>query len=570
MLQIATGKLFAHQPGQRNQLRGVVHTNLQLYGRGPIETVAGRLLATSALRDRGMAVYEMTELIEGGPNPGAIVSHGMDPYLSDFSSIVSFALNVTCTPDHELTCRLTGGQPGALVGVAPNSLVRRVFDHQVWCQDEDASYLVEFVDQLIGLDRKTYLACMRAIRSYVTALHRLLDDPELTYTMLVASIESLAQGFDGHNPKWEDYPEEKRRRIDNALRDTDVQTRERVKTALLEIEHVAASRRFCDFTLDHLQPSFFREEAEESENPLGRADLRRALMRAYGLRSRHIHELKELPKLLTAIPSYGESLRSGGVTILSFQGMARLVRHVITEFIGHQRTVTTEDYDYSRERAGIVHVPLAPQYWIGQVENLTTASGRRRLEGFLEQVSAFLCKGEDAPVTDLRDVLLKFEELLPHISKDERRSVVTLYILFNKLFLVDEPLPNLEEVMVDYGSEVTGPCVEALVLHLLLGTGPDWTLEDHQEVHDDYLRAQGSGSCLRIPRDLRAGLTLALAERYQAEGDADRAYDLISTALENHPGNRFLRQLELGFVPERPINWQLQDLVSNPEPDQAK
>ena len=110
MLQIASGKLFANKPAQRNELRGVVYTNLQLYGREPIETVAGRLLPTSSLGVPNSAVYELTELIEDPLVPGAVASHGIDPYISDFADIVSFVLNVTCTPDAEVTSRLTGGR----------------------------------------------------------------------------------------------------------------------------------------------------------------------------------------------------------------------------------------------------------------------------------------------------------------------------------------------------------------------------------------------------------------------------------------------------------------------------
>lgn len=566
MLQIATGKLFIHEPEYRNELRGVVHTNLQLHSSLPIETKAGRLLPTSFLRDTGIAVYELTELIEGRPDsgPGVLVSHGIDPYLSDFAIIVSFALNVTCTTDGQLTRRLTSSQPGALVGVAPKSLIRRAFDRQVWCQEEDARKLIEFIDALMGLKRKTYLACMRAIRSYVTGLHRLLDDPGLTYTLLVASIESLAQRFDGHSPEWEDYPQEKRLKLEEALKEADDLTRRRVKRALLEIEHVAISRRFREFTLRHIQPSYFREEASELVNPIGHADLLSALKRAYDLRSSHIHRLKELPTLLTDFPHYGESLRTDKDTILTFQGLARLARHVISEFIKRQPTVKTEAYDYSRELAGIIQVPLAPQYWIGSAPSLTASSGQKRLEGFLGQLTTLLQEGQEPAITDLREVLVKTERLLPTVSKRQRRPFVVLYILFNKLVLHNVPLPNYEAVMERYISDTADPCIESMVLHLLLGTIPEWTLEEHQRVHDDYLRSQGKRNCLQVPIELRAGLSLALAERYQALGDAERARALISVAVENHPGNSFLYRLEQSFEPERPIIWQLEDLSSHP------
>jgi hypothetical protein len=88
---------------------------------------------------------------------------------------------------------------------------------------------------------------MKAIRTYVTGLHRVADDLELAYTLLVASIESLAQDFDGHEGSWNDFDETKRKKIDQALADADVATADRVRAALVEIEHLALSRRFRDF-----------------------------------------------------------------------------------------------------------------------------------------------------------------------------------------------------------------------------------------------------------------------------------------------------------------------------------
>ena len=150
-------------------------------------------------------------------SPGALVSHTVAPYLKDFAAVVSFALNVICTPDYELAARLTGARPGVLTESPPNQHIRRAFDNRVWCQDEDAAHLVQFVENLIGLDRKSFLAAMRSIRTYVNGLHRLADDFGLAYALLVASIESLAQDFDGHLAAWSDYEESKRLAIDKAL-----------------------------------------------------------------------------------------------------------------------------------------------------------------------------------------------------------------------------------------------------------------------------------------------------------------------------------------------------------------
>jgi hypothetical protein len=125
------------------------------------------------------------------------------------------------------------------VATPPDKLVRRVFDKSIWIQPTDCGLLVDFVAELIALERKSFLAAIQAIRTYVTGLHRVTDDLELAYTLLVASLESLAQDFDGHVAQWTDYEESKRRRIDNALSGADHETVARVRTAVMKIEHLA-------------------------------------------------------------------------------------------------------------------------------------------------------------------------------------------------------------------------------------------------------------------------------------------------------------------------------------------
>ena len=555
MLQIASGKLFKSAPGQRNQLRGVVYTNLLLHGRA-IGTEAGRLLPTDSFQNTKALVYEFTELIEQAPREGVVASHGIDPYLKDFAAIVSFALNVTCTPAHDLTSRLTSAQAGPTSSVSPQKLVRRIFDDHVFCQDEDADRLVALARDLIGLPRKSYLKAIRAIRTYVTGLHRLADDLELAYTLLVASIESLAQGFDGRSPKWAEYDETKRRAIEKALAKVDDEAANAVRNVLLKFEHVPLARQFRDFTLKHLRPSYFREEAAGLDNPVGRAELLGALAEAYSLRSRYVHNLSELPKLLTLGVDYRETTRIDHVTLLTFQGIARLARHVITEFIARQPKVKTEEYNYSGERAGIVQVPLAPKYWIGQVESLYATSGRKRLEGFLNQLAVFLLQEPNAELTDLRNVLAKVEEILPKMKKQQRLPFIALYYIFNGIVPHDHQSHNLPKIQKRYGLEIKDPSVEALLVHLVLGDRPKWTLEEHKKVHDNYFRNRDKKSGMKILRTLEAALSLELAERYRIVGDTNPASELVSFAVENHPGNAALYELEQTFEPETALDWR--------------
>ena len=558
MLQIASGKLFKREPRQRNELRGVFYANLQSHRGNKIETEAGRIYSTTDIGGVQEFIYEITELIEDDPRVEGLVSSTVRPYLEDFATVASFAMNSTCAPNFDLVRRLTENSSSPLVKAPQKGLIKRVFDHEIWCREEDEENLVEFVNRLMGLERKSFLAAMQSIRTYVAGIRRLTEDYETAYTLLVASIESLAQGFDGHRPIWEDYEQSRRRRIDSALAHSDEGTAEAVRQAILENEHTAIGRRFREFTMDNLRPSFFREEVAEAklENPVGRADLQAALPRVYGLRSGYLHSLEKLPKLLTLPFSDREAAYLEGRIFLTFQGLSRLAHHVITTFIERQPKVDHEEYDYHEERLGIITLPTAPQYWIGSVEGLVDSSGRRRLEGFLEQVANPLQGDEGPAVTDIRGVLSEVESRLPNMASGDFTSFLTLYILYNKVVLDDEPMENFGKIQKRYASKFAGPSLESALIHLLTGITPTWDLGQHREVHDAHISGKGRPSSLKVPRLLETGLTLQLAERYRSSGEVEAARSLISMSVDNFPGNDDLRRLEQEFDESQRINWQ--------------
>ena len=178
------------------------------------------------------------------------------------------------------------------------------------------------------------------------------------------------------------------------------------------------------------------------------------------------------------------------------------------------------------------------------------------------QIAAGLQQGAYAGVTDLRDVLSQVEELLPNMSEIHRRTFLALYVLFNKLAVPEMRMAGLENVLSRYQSEIERPSVETMLSHLLLGIEPEWSLpewslEEHQTIHDAYLRDQGKRDCLRMPPAFKAGLSLALAERYRLDGNTERARDLISAAVENNPGNTALCQMEQSFDTRQAIPWRI-------------
>lgn len=118
MLQINTGKLFTRGVGRTNRLRGVLYTNLYLRD-DPIVTAAGTLLGTNSLRENLFLVYELDERIEEEPvGPGVLVSHGIEPFLVDFSAVASFSFDAVVSPEAALVDRLLSTKP-SLASYAP-------------------------------------------------------------------------------------------------------------------------------------------------------------------------------------------------------------------------------------------------------------------------------------------------------------------------------------------------------------------------------------------------------------------------------------------------------------------
>ncbi|OBU25583.1 hypothetical protein [Photobacterium aquimaris] len=559
MLQICSGKLFQDTVEYRNQLRGIIYTNLRFgFGRDEkLDTEAGSLLSTSNLGLSNAIVYEIEELIESnGQGKGILVSHAVDPYILDFSTIISFALNCTASPSYTLTDRLLSNQKGVSTHTVPSKVVKSFFDKDVYCTEADGEHLRQFVKHLIGLERQTYLSVMRAIRTYVTGIQRVADDFELAYTLLVASIESLAQDFDGHKSSWSSYDQKKRSLIDKALSGASNEVSESVRKAILDIEHTSLGRRFRDFSIEHLKPSYFREEAVGVVHPISKYDLPKALANAYQARSQYIHNLRTLPSQLTNTIEYSESTQIDNKAWLTIQGLSRLARHIITEFVQRQVTIDKEVYNYSLERSGIIQMKLAPQYWVGRTE-LYHGSGSEKLEGFLSQIASHMSGTKGGVATDLRELLTKVEKSIHELKKEDKLPYIALYFIFNASVSEEQMTENTVSFNDRFNNELMSPSSESLLVHSLFNITPPWEMDEYHRTLMRYFEKRDNRFSFRAPVLFEAGMILSLAESYRVKEDLSTAVNLVSMAVENYPGHEALIQFEQDFKLEsKPIEWQ--------------
>ncbi len=562
MLQISTGKFFKYEAYETLQ-RAIYYTNYRIFLKDErIETQAGSLQPVAGVHGLGALTCEIIERIQkmpGGPYSGEIIATAGDTLINDFAAIISFALNVTCTTDLDLARRLVANErPSLGADLVPQKYIPRMFDRAVNWQPEDADHLQRFVTDLMALERKSYEGAMRAIRRYVIGAHRTSDDVNLAYALFVMSMESLAQKFDGFVPAWDDFDQNKRRRIDEALGETPEATADKVRAAVLANEHVAIRRRFCEFTLDHVGPSFFREEAEKAVGAVSRPDLSIALRQAYSIRSSYVHHLQDIPRLLVGIEGFHETMIVDGQPSLTFAGLARLARHVIKTFVARAPKTETEEFDWMKDLPGKLTMQIAPQYWIGNPQGFDATTAQQYLVAFIGQAVGRLLQ-PSATITDIRPVLEKIEVLVPGLAKPAQRlPMLALYFVFNMIVPEVSRSAGYIKIFEAYKDDFETPSIVSLAAHLVTGQNPDWPLPKIEELHACYFRERHHAKTLQLGRTLEAAFTLRLAEQNRAAGDFTRALELISFAVETCPKHVGLRNFEASIQLDGliAIDWQ--------------
>lgn len=545
MLQIITGRFFTVDDLYRTPQQTVLYSNYR--GIGRIDTVSGSYVPAGSSYDVATAVYAVEQRLEAKNPDGSKSIHvatSPEPLAQDFAALISFCLRVTCTLDAAVVARLTQShRPPVGVDTHPAKMVPQVFDREVRLKKADESFLPAFVDDLVQLERVRYKAVMRAIRRYVVGLHRMGDDLALAYTLLVASIESLAQGFDEFDAKWPDLDLQKRERVDTALRGAGADTSEAVREAILEFEYVALGRRYREFALAHLPSSFFREEAINVDGPARAGDLPEALTCAYAFRSRLVHRLEDLPGALVHAPSGNDIVQVDGKPTLTFSGLARVARRVILRFVEQSPKIKAEEYDYRPELPGVLSMPMAPQYWIWRERGYNTRSAHRYLSGFLNELESVL-NGRKEGLTNIRPILEKIELEVPRLALKNRLPMVALYLLFHRHISEECHLPSADEFLKTHLTIFESPSLESLVCHVVMGQRTGWDPEKQQEMRLSYLRQRYHKNGLKLGPILEAAMIIHTADAFLMHDERERVEVLISDVVENLPGNKVLLDLE--------------------------
>lgn len=549
MLQAATGKLFTERlNAQVNVLQGKVYTNLDFGEVQSLSCAVGTLTADSSERPTRTMCFEMKEHIEA-KWADLLASFTIDTYVDDFADVVSFGLRGLCTADEHKAERLLSertrpGQPH------PKDRLTRFYDPSVVVSAEELTAFEGFAEQLIGLTRANYLAAIEAIRTYVTAVHRVSEDLNLSYTLLVMSIESLAQKFDGYVTRWEDVPVKKREGIDEALKAVGAPEADAIRKAMLEHEHLQLGQRFVKFVLAYLPADYFSRQSEAETYPIGRRDFEAALKNLYGVRSTYVHTLTPLSKEFMHFARHLETFVEGDKLVFSLQGLFRLVRAVIIEFVRRADKIDHEPSEYLQEHPGTLRITVN-RPWIYDPEELSSQTAQAFFVQLVNLLSEAMEKYPDQKFERLRPVIERGFKIKAQMSPASK-------LAFLAFTAIKQSCLDKEEGETSLRSEdlalLNKPSFVSLIAAVLAQVDVEWPVSRHLELLNQYYAQRFKPTGIKLPTLVEASLGLSLVERYRQANQVAEAEAALLSVKEDFPQIATMRRLHLD--PATPVRWR--------------
>lgn len=559
MLQIANGVYFQTDDLYETVHRRVFFTN-GLRGRADdIELPIGTLRFTSGYGDVQPVVVEVIDRLEktnadGSPSPHIATSG--DEIVDDVVDVVAFGLDIVLLPDPDLARRVVAG--GAQGGRRREKLLRHVLEPARFLSDGEIDELRSVCKELLALERSYFEAVMRAIRRVADAVTFADSDVTLSYTLFVAALESLAKDAPAPESTWENYDSRKRRIVDAACAGIAEDDADKVRAAVMEIDMLALRRKFQSFVLDHISEDFYRRDAVDSTNPIRAVELPKALDFAYQVRSKTVHELRDLAPELRELARQDDTVWHEGKTVLSLQGLHRVCQHVIRQYIKRAPTGIAPDFQqrYRSVIPGIVRVRLSPELWLPMYSDFAAPACPGIFSALVESLRG-VASGEAEGVVDLRVPLERIEMLLPGEAKDQLRvPMIATYLLWHAMVAEELERPDAQRYLDPYVHLLEAPSMYSYAVWAFGGQF-SWGESELAALADEreaLLRKQ-SKSILELPARLDATLRIDLAQRAWNRDDQADCLAQLGKAIELLPGDEQLIAWELqirqdGVFPE--------------------
>jgi hypothetical protein len=168
----------------------------------------------------------------------------------------------------------------------------------------DLGALEDWFPLVEGLRDEVRLRFMLAVRLYHQAIGMVESDPDLAYLTLVSAVEVLAEDHPIGEVSLADLDEG----LDDAVGRVDQpEVREEIRERILNRQYFTR-RRFRQFLLDHIDPSFWEDPGRPDVGRIEEDQLPELLNRIYDQRSKTLHSGEPFPPNIHSPPIQGAEL----------------------------------------------------------------------------------------------------------------------------------------------------------------------------------------------------------------------------------------------------------------------
>jgi hypothetical protein len=576
VLQVVTGIYFrADVPLHVTNHHRALYTNVRFFPHSQVDLGVATLVPATTVAAPVTTVWtSIVERLEAKTPDGAdelMLSTGGDTLYEDLCVVLSFAFRATFDEDRDYLGRLvaTGGRPAKSGARGP--VVRRVLGAEVGVSPAEVDQAREFMRALLALHRPRYERAMRAMRRIVDACRRTQQDPTSAYTDMVAALEALSEGFEPSPLTWERLDSRKRKLLDPALKALSAADVDTMRAAILAAERAGSKNRFIEFVMGHAGPSYYRTAVDEAARAVRATQLRRALSRAYDIRSQNVHSQRELVREAWVMADGAHTVEPvGHGLMLTHEGLHHLCQHVVRSFVATGSTELNTSYAYRDHLPNVVHMMFAPEYFIGNADTMTPSSAQQRLDDFSRILIELLSGRSKGMPVDMRPALERAEQLLAagQGSEGSRRCMLSIYLLWHHLMAPEHHRPNAQHWVEQATQELGPPSLEAFTVACLLGGRPDWTVDDWCELAEDrHLELHRRKPQPVHPR-IDAALWVNVTDQLHQVGAFNEAVAAMGRAVETVPGHRDLLENEKRLIGGGNLDLDWHAFVLGPPPSQ--
>ena len=541
MLQIISGKFF--DSGKVNELESdaILYSNYSWVA--PIKTIVAELRPVDAHGSRigSYALRYMNRYQPRPPKDIMFLSNG-DEAVEQFRLLASFHFQSFFHIDRsyvETLCRTQAAH--SFDRTIPKAFVPKFFDLAKSGLQPEAAEFPKFVEKVIAMPRKQYRLLISCLAGFFEALEGIGKNFDLAYSVMVYMLEALSKTIVQPSPVWEDYDQNIRSKLDKELSSVDPPTADRVRAVLLNNPHLKLKKRFVNFISTHITDNYFKSEAEGLRFSLAKSETGRALGNLYDARSGYVHELKQVQKhLKQQWIADGDVFHWNNDPYLTFAGLVRLARHVLSSFIDRQPSVEHEEYSWREEIPGIIQLPLAPEYWVGHPKGFRSDQAGRRFSGFIEHLLMHYSKARPA-ILDLRLLMERIEALAATAKATERLPMLALYWMFNAMISPTDRRPHWETFLDRWRHELEQCSIEIVVIHVVMGHPLPWPPQDCATAFKKYQGLRFNGRAIRLPLLAELAVMGAVANLFLESKEVSMFQSWIDQAILDAAGNKAIQ-----------------------------